>query len=462
MYKKEVTILLLSIIFICLIINPIHAINLDISSKPVSNSVIIDLKKPATFDLLVRNLGPDDTFEFYSLTGIDIYPIDGIRINSGQTKIITIEVMPQESLFSKQGLFTFVYKIRNSNNEIQEEQLTINIAELSDAFSVTAGSINPSSGNVDIDIKNNLMYNFTKVDLMVTSAFSEHSRTINLEPFESKLIHVPVNREKIKSLNAGNYLININFLVENKEVTKEAIVKFLEEENIDSSIDSAGILVQTKEINKRNLGNVRKSIIITEKKNLLSSLFTSTNIPPSAKKITGFSVVYDWNKELIPNEDFKVTIKTNWFYPIVVLILLFVVIMVVKYSRESDIDLRKKVTFVKTKGGQFALKVMIRVKAKKFAEKIVIIDKLPPLVKLYEKFGMIPPNKIDMANRRLEWEIETLAKGEERVFTYIIYSKVGVVGKFELPNARASYDKEGKVKSTQSNRAFYINDPNIS
>ena len=50
-------------------------------------------------------------------------------------------------------------------------------------------------------------------------------------------------------------------------------------------------------------------------------------------------------------------------------------------------------------------------------------------------------------------------KGEERIFTYIIYSKIGVVGKFELPSARAIYEKEGKVKKTESNRSFFINEP---
>ena len=67
--------------------------------------------------------------------------------------------------------------------------------------------------------------------------------------------------------------------------------------------------------------------------------------------------------------------------------------------------------------------------------------------------------KIDMKNRRLEWNVESLNKGEERIFTYIIYSKIGVVGRFELPSTRAVYEKEGKVKNTESNRSFFINEP---
>jgi len=133
--------------------------------------------------------------------------------------------------------------------------------------------------------------------------------------------------------------------------------------------------------------------------------------------------------------------------------------VLIRKSIESDLILRKKISFVKTKGGQFALKVSIRVKSKRFLERINIIDKLPPLVKLYEKFGATMPDKIDEKNKRLEWNIESLNQGEERIFTYIIYSRIGIVGRFELPSAKAVYEKEGKVKGVESNRSFFINEP---
>jgi hypothetical protein len=133
--------------------------------------------------------------------------------------------------------------------------------------------------------------------------------------------------------------------------------------------------------------------------------------------------------------------------------------MVIKKSVSTDLILRKKVTFVKTKGGQFALKVTLKLKSKRFLERINLIDKLPPLVKLYERFGAIEPDKIDTENKRLEYNITSLNKDEERIFSYIIYSKIGIVGRFELPSARAVYEKEGKIKRTESNRSFFINEP---
>ena len=125
----------------------------------------------------------------------------------------------------------------------------------------------------------------------------------------------------------------------------------------------------------------------------------------------------------------------------------------------SDIILKKKINFVKTKGGEFALKVSIKVKARRAIERISIMDKLPPIVKLYERYGTIAPDRIDEKKRRIEWNLGSLNEGEDHILSYIIYSKIGVVGKFELPSAKAIYEREGKIKETSSNRVFFVSEP---
>ena len=55
---------------------------------------------------------------------------------------------------------------------------------------------------------------------------------------------------------------------------------------------------------------------------------------------------------------------------------------------------------MRAKGGEFALKVTV-VTARKFIEKVTIVDRLPFVAKLYEKFGAEKPSRIDEKNRRL-------------------------------------------------------------
>jgi len=120
--------------------------------------------------------------------------------------------------------------------------------------------------------------------------------------------------------------------------------------------------------------------------------------------------------------------------------------------------LRKKVSFVRTKGGEFALKITVFAKAKKYVERVSIIDRLPALTKIYKRFGGEQPTRIDEKNKRIEWVFEKLEENETRVLSYILYSKIGVVGKFALPPATAIYEKQGKIKETKSNNAYFVSE----
>ncbi|HJX51008.1 MAG TPA: hypothetical protein VJ438_06110, partial [Candidatus Nanoarchaeia archaeon] len=143
----------------------------------------------------------------------------------------------------------------------------------------------------------------------------------------------------------------------------------------------------------------------------------------------------------------------------VLIIAIIVLAIIANVYWKSDLILTKKIQQVKTKGGEFALRVSISAKAKKHIEKINIVDKLPPIVKLYQRYGAITPDRVDEKNRRLEWNLESLNEGEDRVLSYIIYSKIGVVGRFELPPARAIYEKKARIKETQSNKVFFVSEP---
>ncbi len=454
--KKRI--FLITTLALILSLNLISAINLDISSKSISNLVITDLKEPATFELTIRNLGETDSFEIYSLVGISITPESKFTINSGDSKKIEIQAMPQN--LKSEGSLPFEYTIKNSKNEIQKESLTINIVELGGAFSIIPESINPRAENIRVLIENKANLDFPNIKLKMDSAFFEFEKEISLKAKGTEKLDIPINKEKLKKLDAGTYLINTQIKISGETDEIESMIKFLAQEDIETIETKEGVMTIREEIIKKNLGNVHKTITITTERNLIAYLFTTLSVSPTETNFKGFKVNYFWEKEIIPNEEFKVIIKTNWFYPIIVLIFILVLFLLIKKSVEAHLILRKKVDFIKTKGGQFALKITLRLKAKKFIERINIIDKLPPLVKLYERFGVIKPNKIDLQNKRIEWNIESLNKDEERIFTYIIYSKIGVIGKFELPSAKAIYEKEGKIKETTSNRSFFINEPN--
>ena len=131
-------------------------------------------------------------------------------------------------------------------------------------------------------------------------------------------------------------------------------------------------------------------------------------------------------------------------------------IFVKEYTR-TNLKIRKRVTFVKSKGGEFALKISLIVEARKQVENLLIVERIPPLLNLYKKvFGREAPTKIDEKMKKIEWQFKRLEAGEKRMITYIIYSKVGVVGKFALPRTIGIYEREGKIHEASSNQAFFL------
>jgi hypothetical protein len=450
---------ILSILIVFLSLNLISAIDLDIKVNPILDVIITELNEPAIFDLTIKNLGESSNFEIYSLIGVDLFPEESFFIESGQIKIIRIQAMPQKTIKSRLGYINFKYQIKNSINEIQDGTLTLNIMRLNEVLSIVPENINAKSEEIIITIENNINLNFNDLKINMNSAFFEYESSLPLKALETKKIKIPIDKEKTKTLNAGDYLLNTEIKTFEKTEDIESIIKFLEQENIESKEIYEGIIIKRHEIIKHNLGNTRKTITITAEKNIFSYLFTTVNINPTKTEFKGLTRYYSWEKELIPNEEIKIIIKTNWFFPIIIVLLIIGLIIIIKRSIETDLSLRKHVSFVKTKGGEFALKISIRIRAKKFIERINITDKLPPLVHLYERYGAIPPDKVDLKNKRMEWNMPALNEGEERIFSYIIYSKIGVVGRFELPETRAVYEKEGKVKHATSNRSFFINEP---
>jgi hypothetical protein len=435
------------------------AIDLEIEKKTINDVIVIELDNSAEFQFTIRNLGESDSFEIYSLVDVYMLPKDTFYIESGKTKKINVEVRTGEHVKKRTGHFTFGYKIRGSNTGIQEDKLTIKLVTLDQALDLSADHLTPDSEKAVIRVQNKEQFDLEEIAMTFSSVFFEFGEQFSLPALETETFEVDLDKEKFNTLMAGDYILNANVKLNDVEVPVESTIKFLEKTGLSVKESEEGLFVYRHEIEKKNEGNLVTLAEVTMERNIISRLFTGFNLQPNKVKRTGSSVLYTWQQELRPNESLKVVARTNWSIPIIVLIAIIVIIILSKIYLTANIILKKKINFVKTKGGEFALKVSVNVRAKKFVEKINVVDKLPPMVKLYERYGTIAPDRVDEKNRRIEWNIESLDEGEDRLVSYIIYSKIGIVGRFELPPAKAIYEREGKIKETESNKVFFVSEP---
>jgi len=445
----------IAILFIISLMLPaICAINLDINKTSENEVMILDANEPAIFDLTIKNKGISDEFEFYTFFALLEEPKELVSINSGETKEIQVKLIPTYSL--KTGFSTFTLFIRAKDGTEIEKQLTMRVINLEDAFEVGSGDLDPDTNSLEVYVHNKMNFNFESITAKFSSPFFEFEESFALGPNQRKNFYVDINKEDFKKIVAGFYTLNVELTSKETTAEVEGIIKFIEKDIVTSIRKDSGFIISRKIIEKSNEGNTIASSEVIIKKNVISRLFTSFSPEPDFIEREGMKYYYSWIREIKPGEELKIVVRTNWLIPFLIIFLIIAVVVLAKKFSNTNMRLRKKVTFVKAKGGEFALKISLFVHAKKYLEKIKVIDRLPSLVKIYEKFGGEVPTKVDEANRRIEWDFEKLEEGEIRVISYIVYSKVGVLGKFALPPATAIFQRDGVIKDEESNRAFFM------
>ncbi len=454
--KRSASFALLGILFL-LSIGLASAIDLSITEKEISSVAIIELNKPALFELEITNNEPDSsTFEIYSLVGIKLEPSEEITLAGNETRKIVLKVYPRQV----PGYFSFEYKLKDSQRDIQTDGLAVNIVKLKDAFNFYAEDINPSSEKAIVHFDNKAGFPIESIKADINSVFFSAEEEFSLQANEKKQFEFDLDKDKTRELLAGPYIFTAKIKVDGKTAELSNLIRFTEQEGMKTTETSEGFLLRRHEILKENRGNLNADIEVVVKKNLIESIVTTFSVVPTNEDRVGFNVFYIFQKTLAPGESWQLITRTNWWLAIFVVGGIILIIYLVQNHFSNKLRIIKKVSFVKTKGGEFALKVILVLKAREFIQKIKVVDRLPSMVKIYERYGTIAPDRIDEKNRRVEWDVENLNPREERVFSYIIYSKIGVVGRFELPEAEAIYEHKDKLKEITSNRAFFINEPN--
>ncbi len=431
----------------------VSALDLEIEKISKGDVVIAELRNPAIFDFIIKNKGAADNVEIYSLVGVSMTPKGTFSIPSGES---TTEVWAYlgEDYLKREGLYSFQYQIKG-NQGIFEDKLTVQVVHLQDIFIIEQMKIHPDDEIANLTIKNVVNSNLENVEIQFSSAFFDSTKKINFKPFEEVDVLIVIER-KSSRLRAGSYPLEIKINVDDSSVKLEGTINYLEKEGTSVIKESTGFLIIKSLIKEVNEGNIPVTSTIEIKKDIISRLFTGYSIAPLEVERSGVVVDYKWERELQPGESFSVVATTNYTFIVLFMALVILFAFGVRFYTTKALTLNKSVSFVKTKGGEFALKVRINAKGGRTVSNVQITDMLPAMAKLYNGFGK--PDKIDEANKKLFWNIPHLNRGEERVFSYIIYSKLRAVGRFELPAAMAIFDSEGKRDNVMSNRAYFVSE----
>ncbi|MDO8517054.1 MAG: hypothetical protein Q7S33_02915 [Nanoarchaeota archaeon] len=453
---KKSFLVLYSALLICLLLSYVSA--LDLSTTAYSDTIVSEYKnQPAKISLTINN-APEGDYNLYSLSDVKVLPSTNFYIYSAIKNKLDMYVYPTDSLRTK-GLYTFSYNVKPINGQPTEGKLSIKILDLKEVIKIDSESNDPSSDKVTFYIQNLEKAELKDVSVKFSSVFFNFEKTISLTPLQKLDISVDIGKDKMKKIAAGAYPIQAEFQTDKGLIIVEGTIYLGEKKGIATQEDNYGFFIRTNSITKVNVGNVPETVTVNVQRDILTRLFTSFNNEPNFVDKKGLFVTYTWNKKLDPAESFAVKANTNYIMPVLIVVLIALVIFAFKRYTEKKINISKSVSYVKTKGGEFALNIKLNVKANRNVENVTLIDKIPQIVKIYENFsGSSKPSKIDATNRRIQWNIGDLSSGEERTFSYIVYSKVGVLGKFSLPEALGVFELEGKIHEAESNQVFFLSE----
>jgi len=444
--KKE---LMLIAVFALMLSLPMAAAEIKIGKKAVNPVVIKEFSLPAEFDLSVTNDNPYyDTFTVDTLLPINLIPKNIGGISSGETETMRLEIYPSiETREKYSGNFAFEYFVKGERAALEKDNFLIEILPLKEVLEIEMpASLEKEDESLEIkmSLKRNISF---ETSVEISAELFDAEKTLTLSN-EKSTISIPID---LKEKKAGIYDAVFSFEVgeEKAEITKDVVLGAVLE--IEETREEEGYFLSKQvKVTKTNKGNSVAEASISMEKSMLASLFTTFDGSPKVKKEAG-KYVYEWEKELNPGESFSATMKTNYYIPFGILLLVILGAVVLKIATTPQIKIKKKVVKVRTKSGMFAAKIILSVKnTGKTVGDVKVIDRLPAFTELLpEKFGVISPSEVK--KKTVVWNFPLLEKGEEVMFSYIVFSKVEVFGKLEIPRTVVTFrDEKGIFKEAKS------------
>ena len=223
------------ILFTLLVSGAVSA-SVEIKKQALNDVVIPELKNPAVYSLSIKNLGAEDNFAVYSLVGVSIMPNDTIHLSEGEEKTIAFRFYPNEAILKKKGTLNFVYKVRGDKSGVQEDILLINIVNFKDIFEIGSYNINPESETARVYIRNNVNSGFKGLKVSFKSAFFEIEKTADLTPYGKEEFELILNKDEIKKLVAGTYILSAIIESEGVKESFENTFKFTEKAGIVKTV----------------------------------------------------------------------------------------------------------------------------------------------------------------------------------------------------------------------------------
>ncbi len=315
-----------------------------------------------------------------------------------------------------------------------------------------------------LELENRLNVLLSEVEVYASSDIFEKREGFKLLPLqvrEEKLeIEIP------ESAKPKNYDLNLRVYYDNQLVSKQEL-EFLVSTSSDlvfTKDEDKSFLKTTETVTLKNLGNADVDDIYDKELSGWQKMFASYTPEPTYTDEMGAH----WRFSLAPNNEYQIVTVVNYrtLFWLILVVLSFG--LFAYFSLAKGVSVKKEIIKLKTdKEGKSKLRIMVHIKnrSSKPLKHAKLIEILPHHLHPKPVFGTLKPDKVQKGSQgiRLMWEMDVIDKHEERIVTYNVETKVGVLGQITLPAAMLRYkNKAGRVTSSQSNQLKFLSGPKES
>ncbi|MCJ7479114.1 MAG: hypothetical protein MUP63_02955 [Candidatus Nanohaloarchaeota archaeon QJJ-7] len=382
-----------------------------------------------------------------------------LTIGPGETKHAVLYAYPDSAAVA--GNIGVLVKVSSDTMEVTKRP-SYTIVRDSDIMitdmKTDSASYEPGSDvNVTLTLKNVLQRELSANEYQGVFTLGDETQTVTVSPLLSSGISTLET-----SFSLGKHLSGVKSIVARVESIdgevqsqKTANIRIEETEKIVKERDrSSNLLISEGSVTVKNEGNVPSGTVeVSESLPFYMGYFATFDPEPSRERFAeGGEKVYTWELPGIePGEMKTVSYTVNYWAPLLLLILVLGSIgLALREYRKPHIVKR-----VYRKDGTHSVHLRVENRSRKKLENVVVKDFIPSICSLVEKFDASAPEKIRQGGEttELEWDLESLEPGEERILTYTISSQVEVEQEVTLPSAHLEYDSRGKDKKRHSHPA---------